>query len=342
MELNDFTARLKSGAIGGVFAFVGEEEYLKRYYLSRLRAAAVEDPTLATFNHLVFDGEDMDFGALTDAIKAPPMMSDYKMVEWRYADFASMSEKELAAVEELCSLQAEHSYTTMAFIISDGDADLGTDKHPGKFLKRFGKIMNILRFDKSTDNQLYSWLKKHFDAEGVGVSLDTLKAMVFRCGHSMDVLINEVRKLSALAKSRGLEAITPEHVEEVCASTPECDTFAFSNAIIDRNRKAAFLALEEMKLRRVDPITVTSMMIRTYSDLVSVALLLDEGMGAQDISDTLKMNSYKLKIYAAAAKKHTADRLVAVQKKLAQMDVSSKYGGVSGYTAIELFVSKYL
>jgi DNA polymerase-3 subunit delta len=264
------------------------------------------------------------------------------MVEWRYADFSSMTEKELTAMEQLCDLAAEHPYSTLAFIITDGGAELGSDKHPGKFLKRFGKKMNILRFDKSTDNQLYAWLKKHFDAEGVGVTLEVLKAMVFRCGHSMDVLINEVHKLSALAKARGISAISTEHIEEVSSSTPECDTFAFSNAIIDRNKKAAFAALEEMKIRRVDPITVTSMMIKTYGDLVNVALLLEEGMGYNDISELLKMNQYKLKIYAAAAKKHTANRLVAVQKKLADMDTSSKYGGITGYTAIELFVSKYI
>ena len=342
MELNDFNAKLKSGAIGESFAFVGEEEYLKRYYLQALRSAAVTDPTLASFNHFVFDGEDVDFGALTDAIQSPPMMSDFKMVEWRYADFSSMSEKELTAMEELLELQKRHSYTALAFIISDGCADLGTDKRPGKFLKRFGSRMNVLRFDRSTDSQLYSWLKKHFDAEGVGVSLEVLKALVFRSGHSMDVLLNEVRKLSALAKARGLDSVTSKHVEEVSASTPECDTFALSNAIIDRNKKGAFAALEEMKIRRVDPITVIAMMIKTYSDLCEVALLLDEGMGSQDIAELLKMNVYKLRIYASAAKKQTSERLCAVLNKLSEMDVSSKYGGIQGYTAVELFVSKYL
>lgn len=342
MELNEFLTKLKSTSIGATYAFVGEEEYLKRYYLGELRRAAVDDPTLAAFNHQVFDGEEINFGQISDAIKAPPMMSDYKMTEWRYADFSSMTEKELTAVEELCALQKEHPYSVLAFIISDGAADLGTDKRPGKFIKRFGSKMNILRFDKSTDNQLFAWLKKHFDAEGVGVTLDTLKALVFRSGHSMDVLVNEVRKLSALAKARGLESISPREVEEVCSSTPECDTFALSNAILERNRKGAFLALEEMKIRRVDPITIVSMMIKVYTDLVTVAHLLEEGKEASDAAELLKMNVYKFRIYATAAKKHTEERLVAVECKLREMDVASKFGGIAGYTAIELFISKYL
>ena len=68
------------------YVFGGEEEYLKRYYLSLLRAKAVSDETFAPFNHIVFDGAEVDFGALSDAVKAPPMMADFKLVEWRFAD----------------------------------------------------------------------------------------------------------------------------------------------------------------------------------------------------------------------------------------------------------------
>ena len=72
------------------YVFGGEEEYLKRYYLSELCKKIVPDETFATFNHVVFDGPEVDFGALADAIKAPPMMADFKLVEWRYADFEKM------------------------------------------------------------------------------------------------------------------------------------------------------------------------------------------------------------------------------------------------------------
>ncbi|MBR4836559.1 MAG: hypothetical protein IKU99_06070, partial [Clostridia bacterium] len=70
--------------------------------------------------------------------------------------------------------------------------------------------------------------------------------------------------------------------------------------------------------------------------------LLDEGRGVNDIRDILGMNEYKLKIYMTAAKRYGAERLSEMLSSLAETDAGSKYGGVTGYTAIELFLSKNL
>ena len=54
------------------------------------------------------------------------------------------------------------------------------------------------------------------------------------------------------------------------------------------------------------------------------------------------MNEYKLKKYIPAAKKYGTDRLSQIIASLAEADAGSKYGGVSGYTAVELFISRNL
>ena len=340
MDITSFKSSLKAGKFSGIYLFAGEEDYLIRYYLKALRDKISPDEAFAVFNNPVFDGEEVDFSAISEAIKAPPMMSDYKLIEWRHADFSSMKEGELESLESLVELCSEYDYSVVAFTAGEEGVDFGTPKKPSAFIKRFDKKINILRFEKSTENQLYSWLKKHFEAEGVTVGLDTVKALVFRSGRSMDVLAGEVEKLSALALSRGKTVVTPEDVNEVASSTPECDTFALSNAILERNKQKAYLALEEMKLRRVDPTIIMGMVARTFDDLSAVAHLLDEGLGTQAINDLLKMNEYKLKMYMNAAKRYSAGRLSEIISSLAETDASSKYGGVTGYTAIELFISK--
>ena len=342
MDINEFKSRLKSGNPSGAYVFAGEEDYLKRYYLGELRREVLTDEAFATFNHAVFEGEDLSIASLLDEVKSPPMMSDYKLIEWRHASFTSMKDADLEALEQLLGLVAEHEYSVLAFTATAEGVDFGTPKKPSKFMKSFGERMNVLRFDRSTENQLYAWLGKHFAAEGVGVDLDTLRALVFRSGRTMDVLKREVEKLSALAHARGLSAISAAEVAEVCSSTPECDTFALSNAITDRSRSAAYTALEEMKNRRLDPMMAMGMIARTFDELSVVAALLDEGRGAQDIEKLLKLNPYKVKIYVSAAKRYGAARLSQVISALARVDADAKYGGVTGYTAVELFLSQYL
>ena len=342
MDLLNFKQSLKSASFSGVYIFAGEEDYLVRYYLKSLREVISPDDTFAIFNNPTFDGEEIDFSAIAEAIKSPPMMADYKLIEWRHADFTRLGEGGGESLEEIVELCGEYPYSIVAFTADEDGLDFGTPKKPSAFIKKFDKSINILRFERSSENQLYAWLKKHFDAQGITVGLETVKALVFRSGRSMDVLANEVEKLSALAKSRGKNVVTPEDVNEVASSTPECDTFALSNAILERNRQKAYLALEEMKLRRVEPTIIMGMIARTYDDLSAVAHLLDEGLGSAGINEILKMNEYKLKMYVSAAKRYGADRLSEILRSLAETDAGSKYGGVTGYTAIELFISRNL
>ena len=342
MDITTLKAELKNGNASGIYIFAGEEDYLIRYYLRSLREKVTGDEAFAVFNNPIFDGNEIDFGAIIEAVKAPPMMNDYKLVEWRHADFTSLRENGLEQLEELVAVCEEHPYSIVAFTADEDGLDFGTPKKPSAFIKRFDKQLKILRFEKSTENQLYAWLKKHFDAQGITVGLDTVKALVFRSGRSMDVLVGEVDKLCALAHARGKSSVTPEDVNEVCSSTPECDTFALSNAILDRNKPQAYLALEDMKLRRVDHTIIMGMIARSFDDLLAVSHLLDEGLGALEIEEVLGMNKYKLKIYISAAKKYGTERLAVIVNDLARVDADSKFGGVTGYTAVELFLSRYL
>ena len=340
MDINEFKSRLAKGDLGGCFVFTGEEDYLKRYYLAELRRRVVSDETLAAFNHALFEGAEVDFAKITDAVKAPPVFAEYKLVEWRYPSFEKMKEGELSLLEDTLALLEKHPYATLAFIVSDGDIELGVGKKESKFERRFKDSLEILKFPLSTDAQLLSWLKKHFDAMSVAASPDALRELIFRSGHSMSVLSLEVDKLAYLALSRGESAVTPDMVKETASPTPECDTFALSNAVLDRNKQGAYHALLEMKSRRLDPLLILGMLEKSYTELLSVISMRSEGADADAIASVLKMNAYRLKLFLAKERLFTKERLTRILAELVRVDEGMKFGGVGGYTALELFIGK--
>ncbi len=342
MELNDYKAKLKSGDLSGVYVFAGEEDYLKRYYLGELRRLCALDEAMAVFNHSVYDGKEISFSQIMEDIKSPPMMSDYKLIEWHHADFTALSDSEVELFLDLCGMIKDYPYAVVAFSLIPEGFDLYSKKKKAMALKKVQTEANFLLFNKSTDSQLFSWLKKHFDANGVAVNLDTLKALLFRSGRNMDVLEKEVKKISYMVLSRGRSVATPEDVTEAASSTPECDTFAFSNAITERNKALAFSALEEMKVRRVDPIVIMAMMSRTFSELLLVANALSEGMGIGDIEEKYKIKRFKLQHQISAVKKYGREKLSEIISELARIDAASKFGGITGYTAVEVFVATHL
>lgn len=342
MDVNELKARLKSGELSGWYILTGEEDYLKKYYLDRLREAIVADEAFALFNHAAYDGADINFQDVAEAIKSPPMMGDFKLIEWRFANLDALKESEISAIEELFEIKSEHPYAVFAVTTVADGFDIGTAKRPSKLAARLGAGFDIINFPKSTDQQLLSWLKKHFDAEGVGVDLATLNALLFRSGHSMEVLNNEVAKLCCFAKANGKPAVTPRDVEAVSSPTVECDAFALSNAVLEKSIERAFVALTDLKQRRVEPQSIIAMLERTYSELTSVAMLLDEGKVAADIEAILRFHPFKAKLYIASAKKVGSRRLAESLSELCRIDAASKSGGLSGYGAIEMFVTKHV
>ena len=337
MDINEFKSRLKSGNLSGAYVLAGEEDYLKRYYLGELRRAVLTDEAFATFNHAVFDGEDIGIASLLDEIKAPPMMSDYKLVEWHYPDLTSLKESELDDLEMLLGTRRDDGYAILVLLVAEGAIDLGTPKKPSKFIKRFEKSLDVIKFDRSTDQQLAQWIRRHFDSESVSYAPDVPQALIFRSGHSMQQLKNEIDKLTAYARANEITP-TGKEVELIATPTTECDTFAFSNALLGRDKQGALTALADMKMRRVDPTVILGMASRVVCDRVEVAGLSEDGMSFEDIAKTLSMNAYKLKLYLAAVKNIGSDRAEEMLAELARVDTASKFGGISGYTAIELYI----
>ncbi len=340
MDINELKSRIKDGRLSGCFILAGEEDYLKRYYLAKIREAVVEDGAFATFNYTVYDGAEVDFAKIRDDITSPPMMSDKRLIEWRYPNFEKMKESDLKLLEDTAALLSEYDYATLVFLVAEDGLTLGTAKRESKFEKRFGKTVGILNFATSTDAALLSWLSKHFEAEGIRVTREALSALLFRAGHSMSVLNEEVAKLCAFAHAGEKSEITEADVSLVASSTPECDTYALTNAVLARDKRLALTALDEMKSRRVDPVVIFGMLARTYAELAEVVLMLKDGLGFNDIQAKTGMNMYRLKHYVGAATKFTAERIVNILSELERVDTGAKFGGVGGYTAIDLFITK--
>jgi DNA polymerase-3 subunit delta len=342
MTVAELKNAIKSSELSGAYIFAGEEDYLKKYYLGSFRDIICPDEAFALFNHSVFDGGEIDFAAVAEAIKSPPMMGDLKLVEWRYPELDSLNESERKKLLELASLCEEYPYAVLVFLTSEDGFDAGSAKRPSKLASKLAEKFKLVIFEKSTDVQLLGWLKKHFDAEGIGADAKALSALIFRSGHSMQVLKNEVDKLCAYAKANSLTALTEEQILHVAAPTLECDAFALSGAITDKNREKAFTALMDMKQRRIEAGAVIATLARTFGELVTVSMLLDEGKDTGVIESTLKWNSYKIKICINSARKWGTARLADAASRLRELDAASKSGGVMGFTPIEIFVSSYI
>ena len=119
MDPNGLKSAIKSGKLGGVYLFFGEERYLVNYYFGQLRAAAVTDDTLSVFNNPKYYGDELDFASVLEELRSPPMMSDYKLIECHGTNLAKMKEGDLELLSEVLNSAEEHPYAVLAFVTDE-------------------------------------------------------------------------------------------------------------------------------------------------------------------------------------------------------------------------------
>lgn len=302
MTQKELKARLKGDELGGVYIFAGEEEYLKRFYTEELRKRILTEPAFEPFNHLCCEGSTIDFDLLLDAVKSPPMMADFKLIEWDRADFESMKEEALDAFASLTELVKEHPYAVLLFRATVTELNPGTAKRPSSLYKRLSELAVTVTFETATDTQLLGWLNSHFAHEGLSATAEALRLMLSRVGHSMEILASELDKLACYCRVHKLAVVTPELVTLVCSSTAEDDAFGLSNALLSGNRAAAYACLYDLRRRRVEPMLVLGQLTRLFTDLTAVSLLLAEGGSVSTVASALSMNEYKAGLYVKGAR----------------------------------------
>jgi DNA polymerase-3 subunit delta len=326
VQQSELKARLKGDKLGGVYLFCGEEEYLKRHYLSEIRKKVLTDPALSPFNHLRFEGESIDFGALLDAVKAPPMMADYKLIEWEGANIAGMSESAHDAFSDLVSLAKEHPFCVLVFRVTAEELPTGTAKRPSPLFRRLSEIADAVNFESPGAAQLAAWLSSHFSHEGLQPTAEALRRLPEQCGHSMSILANEVDKLACFCRVHGTYTVTADMVEQICSSTAEDDAFGLTNALLSGDLRTAYKRLVDLKRRRVDPRLILGQLVRFFSDMASVAMMLSEGAPAKSIAAALSMNEYKLGLYIKGAGRRSVASLRHALDRCREVDLASKTG----------------
>ena len=60
------------------------------------------------------------------------------------------------------------------------------------------------------------------------------------------------------------------------------------------------------------------------------------------IEEQLKINKYRVPHLMSSVKRYGKEKLAEIMSELARIDAASKFGGIMGYTAIEIFVSSHL
>ncbi len=338
MTETELRAAIKNGPSGGYLLW-GDEDYLKKFYLGKLRDAALQDcpPGLEDFNCLSLTLEDGDFTKLASAVASPPMMAPKKFVEITPPSANAWKDKERKALAEILEDFAEMPDTVLVMLCPRDTLDPGTSKKPSALFKLLTKYLQPVEFALQSGEKLRRWAIRHFEEEGLTLDENASLLLLNRCAPDMTTLSKEIDKVICYVKSKGGTAVTAEDVSFVTSPGIREDAFALANAVLAGDRTAALAALDVYKKRKEEPIAVLSALSRVMSDLLTVSALVENGAEKAEIAKTLHMHEYKAGIYLRAAAGFGTPRLAAALQRCIEADRLCKSASL-GYIPLERFV----
>lgn len=336
MTPNEFRNELKKPS--GCYLFCGEEDYLKRHYLSALRKAVITEGDV--FNHIIINSDNYSPERLFGAIEALPMMSDKKLIEITSVDIAGMNESELEELSNVLSQIGKYEYNVVLIYTEPFEFSLGNKKQLSKEYSCLKDHVKVVAFDRESPARLASWVTKHFTAELIVAPPDEVKLLMDRCSCDMYTLASEIDKLSCYLKANGREKLTVDDILTVCGERKEIAAFDLANAIIARNGKAAFAVLHQMKLEKEKPEVLLSGVSRTIGDMLIVKTLLSGGMNSSEISRKTSIHEYRVSLYAKSASGIEIERLNELVERCYEADKLIKSTSLDSYTVIERLVTE--
>ncbi len=335
-----FRKQLKKG-LSGAYLFFGEEDYLKSFSLKSARELICGDPTFAIFNDIQIDPLDYTPNTLVNALMPLPMMEEKKIVTINGLALSTIKGADFEELVEAIASIKEYDYNILIISVPAGYFDEGNlPKSPSKQLIALSEIMTPVHFEVISGSRLTAWVGKHFEHNGASASPKVCEMLIEKCGKSMFTLSNETEKLAYYVLQNNRTTVTAEDVENVACSVLTADAYALANAILDCRYADAIDALNVMKFRRIDPIFVMPEVSRVICDLFAIKALQEEGHGISEIVrilKPLKMNEYKVKLYAGVAAAKTRESFERALMLCSEADLSLKFSP-QGYSSIEKLI----
>ena len=270
---------LKTGALGQLYIFHGEEAYLRDYYLGEIRKKLLP-AGMETFNLHTIDGREFDLKALAQLVDCLPMMSRRTLIVINDYDIYKGDREGLAAV-----LDDLPEYVCLVFVydLIEYKADARTKL--AALIKTKG---NVVAFHRQEQGDLVDWISRRFRALDKDIGSEDAKYLMFLCGDLMNSLISEIGKIGAYAKGH---RVTREDIDAVAAPQLDAVVFQMTDAIAAGNFDRAAGVLGDLYHMQEAPIKLLAVLGRQLRQLYSARLAIEAKQGTAYLMEQWGMRS---------------------------------------------------
>lgn len=259
------------------------------------------------------------------------MFQESKFIIIKNANFFGAEKLKDSDAEVLLSYLEHPSDQAVLIFVCSSKLDLR--KKITKFIKEKYNLITIpsLKYYEIENRVSESFRKSNFKIDS-----DTVKYIVQNGLNNYDIVMSEVEKIKLFYNDPGY--ISFNDVQNLVSKSINTNNFLFVDAIVDRDLEKSLELLKDLKIMKVEPTILLSLIARDFRIMLQIKTLLELGKREYEIMTELGLQDWQLEKYLKKIFPYKVKELESVLIKLADIDLSIKTGKVEKYVALELFI----
>ena len=310
---------LKSGSLGSLYIFHGEEAYLRDYYLGEMKKRLLP-PGMEAFNYHVIQGREFDLKELAQTVDCLPMMSQRTLIVVNDYDLFKGDKDGLAAL-----LRDLPDYVCLVFVYDLIAYKTDARTKLASVIKEKGRVV---AFNRQEQGDLVDWIARRFRAMDHDIGTEDAKYLIFLCGDLMHTLISEIGKIGAYAAHR---RVTRQDIDAV--ATPQLDAVAYqmTDAISAGDCDKAASVLGDLYHMQEPPIKLLAALGRQLRQLYTARLAIEHKRDSRYLTELWKLRTaYPAERMMQSARRFSLGWCRRAVIRCGQVDLAMKSTGADG------------
>ncbi|MBO8171459.1 MAG: DNA polymerase III subunit delta [Bacillaceae bacterium] len=327
---------VKNGQVAPLYLFYGTEDFLISELTAFMERQLVTADT-RDFNYSVYDLKEAPLQQLLEDAETYPFMADKRMVVGQNALFLTGNKTKHAVEHDVDALiryvQDPPDYTTVVLIVPHDKLD-----ERKKVVKALKSKAVVTPFLPLKGKELEDWVRKRAKFYQADIDPEAVQLLVALVGASLQMLDQELNKLSLYAGSSG--TITREMAEMMVSRSLEQNIFTLVDRVAHLRLDDAFQILYDLLKNKEEPIRILSLLARQFRIILQVKILSEKGYSQKQVASQLKLHPYVVKLASQQGRQLQESTLRNILKHLAEEDVRMKTGQTDRVLALEMFLLK--
>ena len=331
-ELKNFIARKK---FHKVYLITGSDCYLVKHYAGVIEKKSVDGNEELNLFRL---SENTDMEQIYNSLFQFSFTGDRICVSVSNFDFEGCN---ISVFKKLCEIvtDAPENNTLVLYydVLSINPKKSDRYKKLSKAVESAGGI--VCEFNHKTESELAKMLSAGAKKRGITLDNQTARYMVSVCSDDLNILINELEKLSFCLGQNAV--VTGKDIDRICVRTVEASVYDMSRFILQGREKEALLLLNDLLLMGISPVEIYSLICSAYTDIFRVKSASPAGIKPENLAKTFGYAPNRAFVLTKAARdaaRISESQICRISQLLlkSNAEIKSKSGGDAGGSRTEL------